>query len=88
MSNYYVFLHPTVTRYLDSLKDEEKKRCYRSLKKLEENPLTPRTQCDIKTLSGKKRKAYRLMVGDHRFTYVIKEKEVYIREGFRRGKGY
>ena len=107
--SYPIHLHPDVIKYLDSLKDREKRRCYNSLKHLEENPHTQRSGCDtrkflqnknfvlqdkailyptVKKLRGKKKTAYRLRIGEHRFLYVIKSKDVYVEEAFRRGKGY
>ena len=86
--SYPIHLHPDVIKYLDSLKDREKRGCYDSLKHLEENPHTHRPSCDIKKLRGKKKTAYRLRIGEHRFLYVIKSKGVYVEEAFRRGKGY
>lgn len=32
--SYSVFLHPDVEKYLDSLSESEKKRCYNTLKKI------------------------------------------------------
>ncbi len=86
--SYSVFLHPDAIKYLDSVEDMEKRRCYDSLKRLEEDPHIPRSGCDIKKLRGKKKTAYRLRIGDHRFLYVIKSKEVFVEEAFKRGKGY
>jgi mRNA-degrading endonuclease RelE of RelBE toxin-antitoxin system len=86
--NYQILLHPDVTGYLDSLEDGERRRCYNSLKKLGENPLLPRSGSDIKQLRGKRKIAYRLRVGDHRFLYVIKDRNVFVEEAFRRKKGY
>lgn len=86
--SYPVFLHPDVIRYLDSLEDGERRRCYNSLKHLEENPYIHHSGRDIKKLRGKRKSAYRLRTGDHRFLYVIKDKRVFVEEAFRRRKGY
>lgn len=86
--SYSVFLHPDVIKYLDFLEDRERRRCYDSLKRLEEDPYAPHSGCDIKKLVGKKKTAYRLRIEDHRFLYVIKNKEVFVEEAFRRGRGY
>lgn len=85
--NYPVFLHPTVVKYLDSLSLRERKRCYKGLKNLSNDPYTPRPECDIKKMSGKK-DFYRLRVGSHRFLYVVRENEVLVEEGFKRETGY
>lgn len=85
--SYAVFLHPDVVKYLDSLSHDEKRICYKSLKNLSNDPYRSRSGCDIKKMSGKK-EFYRLRVGNHRFLYVIKESDVLVEEGFKRGKGY
>ncbi len=86
--SYLILLHPDVIKYLDSLEDKERRKCYDHLKHLEENPYTQHPGCDIKKLTGKKKTAYRLRTGKHRFLYVIKSKEVFVEEAFRRGRGY
>jgi mRNA-degrading endonuclease RelE of RelBE toxin-antitoxin system len=83
-----VLLHPDAVKYLDSLTEKERARCYGGLKCLEEDPYTPRPKCDVRKLRGERKTAYRLRVGDHRFTYVVKEDHVYVEEAFRRGRGY
>jgi len=85
--NYVVLLHPNVVKYLDRLSENERKRCYISLKELSNDPYSPRPGCDIKKMSGKKG-FYRLRAGSHRFLYVTKENEVLVEEGFKREKGY
>ncbi len=85
--SYSVFLHPDVEKYLDSLRDSEKKRCYESLKGLSKDPFEPRSRCDIKKMRGHKN-FYRLVVGDHRFLSVIKENVILVEEAFKREKGY
>ncbi len=84
---YSVFLHPDVEKYLDSLSESERKICYRTVKRLSEDPFKSRSGCDIKKMAGKK-PFYRLRVGNHRFLYVLKEGEVLVEEAFKRGKGY
>lgn len=84
---YAVLLHPDVAKYLDSLSESERRKCYKSLKELSSDPYKPRAGCDTKKMSGKK-DFYRLRAGSHRFLYVIKENEVLVEEGFKREKGY
>ena len=85
--SFSVFLHPDVEKYLDSLEDNERKRCYETLKNLSDDPFKPRSGCDIKKMSGEEI-FYRLRVGNHRFLYVVKEDEVLVEEAFKREKGY
>ncbi len=40
---FSVSLHPDVVKFLDRLSENERKRCVDSLKKLEEDPFTPRS---------------------------------------------
>jgi mRNA-degrading endonuclease RelE of RelBE toxin-antitoxin system len=85
--SFPVFLHPTVVKYLDSLSPKERERCYNGLKNLSSDPYTPRPECDIKKMSGKK-DFYRLRVGSHRFLYIVRESEVLVEEGLKRETGY
>ena len=84
---YSVFLHPDVEKYLDSLSQRERKRCYKGLKKLAEDPHRARSGCDIQKMRGKKT-FYRLRVGNNRLLYVVKDNEVLVEEAFRRGREY
>ena len=85
--SWSVFLHPDVEKYLDSLSKSDRKKCYQTLKRLAEDPFKPRSGCDIKKMTGTKT-FYRLRVGNHRFLYIVKEKEVLIEEAFKRERGY
>ena len=84
---YQILLHPDVIKYLDSISEKSRKKCYQILKKLSDDPFKSRSGCDIKKMSGKKI-YYRLRVGDHRFLYVVHNKSVLVEEGFKREKGY
>lgn len=84
---YPVELHPDVVKYLDSLSQKERKRCFLALKVLEEDPFHSRPKCDIRKMSGSKQ-YYRLCVGDNRFLYVVIDGKVMVEEGSLRGKGY
>jgi len=83
-----VLLHPDVIKYLDSLEEKERARCYASLKRLEEDPITSRPGCDIKKLHGKRGPIYRLRVGEHRLIYLLSGQEALVQDAFRRGRGY
>jgi len=85
---FLVSLHHDVVKFLDELSEVERKRCVDSLKKLGEDPFTPRSGVSIKKLKGEKRTMYRLRVGDIRFEYFVDGKTVYVVEAFRRGRGY
>jgi len=85
--SHSVFLHPDVERYLDSLAQSERERCYLSLKRLTKDPYKSRSGCHVKKMGGSK-SYYRLRVGNNRFLYVIEGSEVFVEEAFKRGKGY
>lgn len=82
--NYPVELHPDVAKYLDSLSEKERKRCFLGLM---EDPYRSRPKCDIKKMSGSK-DHYRIRIGDNRFLYVIINGKVMVEEAFLRGKEY
>ena len=82
-----VVIHPRVQKYLENHEDE-KERLIDHLKKLGDDPYTPRSGADIKKLKGKEHEMYRLRVGEHRFEYFIDEGKVWIDEAFKRGRGY
>lgn len=84
-----VHLHRDVRSYLQDLDRDEEQRCYDTLKRcLPEDPFHARAGCDIQPIHGRKRRAFRLRVGDHRVTYVVREGTVLVVEAFHRGRGY
>lgn len=85
--NFSVSLHPDVVKYLVSISDSDRKRCYLHLKKLSDDPFKSRSGCDISKITGKM-DYFRLRVGNHRFLYIIMRNEILIEEGFKREKGY
>lgn len=84
---FSVSLHPDVVKYLISISENDRKRCYGSLKELAQDPYKSRSGCDIKKMKGL-RDYYRLRVGGHRFIYIVEGEYVLVEEGFQRGKGY
>lgn len=76
-------------KFLTKLSKRERKRCLDSFEHLRKNPFLKRPNCDIRKLSGHKY-AYRLRVGSFRFNYAVddRNKNVYIEDAFRRGRGY
>ena len=85
---FSVLIHPDVAKFLDKLSEEDRKRCVEALKRLKDDPFTPRPGADIKKLKGRDKTMYRLRVGDFRFEYFIEGNTVYIVEAFKRGRGY
>ncbi len=85
---YEVRLHPNVAKFLDSLSNNERKRCVESLDSLGSDPFRARSGADIKKLKGKLHDLYRLRVGEFRFEYFIEPNTIWVVKAFRRGKGY
>jgi mRNA-degrading endonuclease RelE of RelBE toxin-antitoxin system len=79
-------VHPRVKKYLD--KSGEKEKLKRYLRRLIEDPYTPRSGVDIKKLRGKSHYLYRLRVGDHRFEYFVEEDTIWIERALKRERGY
>ncbi|MFH1722730.1 MAG: type II toxin-antitoxin system RelE/ParE family toxin [Candidatus Altiarchaeota archaeon] len=85
-----IFIHKKAKDYLDRLDPSLRKRITESVKRLADDPYTPRPGVDIKKLRGLpgKQDAYRLRVGDHRVIYDIAQKHIYVTHIFQRGKDY
>jgi mRNA-degrading endonuclease RelE of RelBE toxin-antitoxin system len=79
-------VHPRVKKYLDKSGEKEKLKGY--LRRLIEDPYTPRSGADIKKLRGKSHYLYRLRVGDHRFEYFAEEDTIWIERALKRERGY
>lgn len=88
MKDLEVRLHPEVKSYLDELEEGDMERCKDSLRMLEYDPFRSRPKCDLKKLRGRKRKIYRLRVGNHRFEYFVEDETIWIVDAFRRERGY
>ena len=85
---FSVLIHPDVAKFLDGLSEKDRSRCVEALRRLKEDPFTPRSGVDIKKLKGRDKTLYRLRVGDFRFEYFVEGDTVYVVEAFRRGRGY
>ena len=86
--SHEVKLHPTVMKFLDSLHDNERKKCVANLNSLKDDPFDPRSGTDVKKLKGKFHTLYRLRSGDLRFEYFVEENIIWVVRAFRRGRGY
>ncbi|MFQ5910506.1 MAG: type II toxin-antitoxin system RelE/ParE family toxin [Thermoplasmata archaeon] len=85
---YEVLLSSTAARQLRKLPKRERDRVVKVLRRLEEDPLTPRPGTDIGALDGTDPKKYRLRVGPYRVIYAVMSTDVRVIEIFRRGRGY
>lgn len=83
-----ILLSSTAARQLRRLSKKERDRIVKVLRKLQEDPLTPRPGVDIKALEGTDPKKHRLRVGPYRIIYAVIHSKVKVIEVFRRGRGY
>jgi mRNA interferase RelE/StbE len=61
---FSVLIHPDVAKFLDKLSEDDRKRCVEALRRLKDDPFTPRPGADIKKLKGRDKTMYRLRVRD------------------------
>ncbi len=85
---YKVFISRTFQKKIYKLQKSIQNLIQKSLKELEEDPYTPRPNCDIKLLKDTRPKKYRLRVGDYRAIYKINIKEVKVIDLLKREAGY
>ncbi len=84
---YLIELHHDVAKYLDSLTENDRRRCIEKLKLLIDSPFIGRAGCDIKKLVGKT-PHYRLRVGRHRFFYLVIEDEIRVEDAIIKKRSY
>ncbi|TET89645.1 MAG: type II toxin-antitoxin system RelE/ParE family toxin [Methanomassiliicoccales archaeon] len=85
---YEVLLSATSVRQLRKLPNKERDRIAKALRKLEEDPFSPRSGADSRALEGTKPEKHSLRVGPYRVIYPVMKKKVKVVEVFRRGRGY
>jgi len=87
---YRVLVHRKAKDTYDNLPPETQKRVKKALQELTKDPFKPRTNADIRKLSGTKgrKPAYRVRVGDYRIVYDIDGKDILVTILFHRGKEY
>lgn len=87
---YRVMIHPDARKVLDRLPEDRQRKLLKALRRLAEDPFTPRARMDIRKIKGPagKRDVYRLRVGDYRVLYDIDKDTVWVTEIFHRGRGY
>ena len=85
---FEIIVSKTFQKQFHSLSQDDQKRIRQGLPVLAEDPFTPRSGADIKSLQQTVPKKYRLRIGELRIIYSIRDKKIQIIEVFRRGQGY
>ena len=75
---YDVIISKQVRKVLDTLPDEFIKSFWGKVNILAENPFNLHTNIDIKPLKGKLKGFFRLRIGNYRFLYEIRKREILI----------
>ena len=78
----------TFQRKFQQLQKNFQNQIRKSLKELQNGPITSRSNCDIKSLTDTRPKKYRLRVGNYRVIYIIENKEVKVIDLIKREVGY
>ena len=85
---FEIMVSKTFQKQFHSLSQDDQKRIRQGLPVLAEDPFTPRSGADIKSLQQTVPKKYRLRIGELRIIYSIRDEKILIIEVFRRGQGY
>jgi len=85
---YSVIVSRTFQKQFQKLSSAMKKRVRKGLAELGEDPLTPRSNPDIKILEGTEPIKRRLRIGDYRIIYLVEKHSIKVIEIFPRGRGY
>jgi len=85
---YKVLVSRTFQKIYNELPKNTQDRIKKHLHELEKDPITSRSQCDIKILYDTEPKKYRLRVGEYRIIYIIEDKQVKILDFIKREAGY
>ena len=86
--SYSVLVSKTFQRKFQQLQKNFQNKIRKSLKELQNDPYTSRSNCDIKSLTDTRPKKYRLRVRNYRFIYIIENKEVKVIDLIKREVGY
>jgi mRNA interferase RelE/StbE len=85
---FEIMVSKTFQKQFHLLSQDDQKRIRQGLPVLAEDPFTPRSGADIKSLQQTLPKKYRLRIGEVRIIYSISDEKILIIEVFRRGQGY
>jgi len=85
---YTVLVSRTFQKLYNELPRNTRERIKKHLQKLENDPVTSRSHCDIKMLHYTDPNKYRLRVGEYRIIYLIESRQVKILDIIKREIGY
>jgi len=86
--SYSVLVSKTFQRKFQQLQKNFQNQIRKSLKELQNDPYTSRSNCDIKSLTDTHPKKHRLRVGNFRIIYLVKNREVRVIDLIKREVGY
>ena len=78
----------TFQRKFQQLQKNFQNQIRKSLKELQNDPYSSRSNCDIKSLTDTHPKKYRLRVGNYRVIYIIEKKDIKVIDLIKREVGY
>ena len=85
---FKVFISKTFQKKFYHLPKNIQNSIRKSLKELEQDPFTSRTNCDIKLLKDTKPKKYRIRIGDYRVIYFVEHNRAKIIDLLKRETGH
>jgi len=88
LRRYRVFLSETARRQLRDLTARRQTQIKGALTELEQDPLRPRPNADIKRLKGRHQDYYRQRIGGYRAIYVVEGRRVLVAKILPRSKAY
>jgi len=83
-----VLVSKTFQRKFQQLQKNFQNQIRKSLKELQNDPYSSRSNCDIKSLTDTHPKKYRLRVGNYRVIYIIEKKDIKVIDLIKREVGY
>ena len=86
--SYSVLVSKTFQRKFRQLQKNLQNKIKKSLEELQNDPYTPRSNCDVKPLLDTHPKKYRLRVGSFRVIYLVENKDVKVIDLIKREVGY
>jgi len=86
--SYKVLVSKTFQHKFNQIQKNLQNNIRKSLKELQIDPFTPRSNCDVKSLKDTRPKKYRLRIGNYRVIYIVDQKEIKIIDLIKREIGY
>lgn len=86
--NYKVYVSRTFQKKYNLLQKRIQNLIKKTLKELQKDPFTSRSNCDIKLLKDTKPKKHRLRVSNYRVIYLVETKDIKVIDLIKREAGY